>query len=83
LDAATAAGVSDFCCFDVIFFNWLEEGERREAIDQLGSVLRPSKALQQLLEDQSCREDLIYPQKCVAEGHDLGCGLLNITTQSQ
>jgi hypothetical protein len=67
--AATTAGVSDFCCFDVI--------------DQLGSVLRPSKALQQLLEDQSCREDLICPQKCVAKGHYLGCGLLNITAQSQ
>ena len=52
-------------------------------IDQLGSVLRPSKALQQLLEDQSCREDLICPQKCLAEGDDLGCGLLTITSQSQ
>jgi len=39
--------------------------------------------LQQFLEDQSCREDLICPEKCVAEGHYLGCGLLNITAQSQ
>ena len=43
----------------------LEEGERLEAIDQLGSVLRHSKCLQQLLEDQSCREDLICPQECL------------------
>jgi hypothetical protein len=28
LHAATTAGVSDFCCFDVIFPNWLQEGER-------------------------------------------------------
>jgi hypothetical protein len=39
--------------------------------------------LQQLLENQSCREDLICPQKCVAEGHYLGCGLLNISAQRQ
>jgi hypothetical protein len=83
LHAATTAGVTDFCCFDVIFLNRLEKGERLEAIDQLGSVFRPSKALQQLLEDQSCREDLICPQKCMAESHYLGRGLLNITAQSQ
>jgi hypothetical protein len=39
--------------------------------------------VQQFLEDQSCREDLICPQKCLTEGHYLGCGLLNITAQSQ
>ena len=48
-------------------------------LNQLGPVLRPGKALQQLLEHQACGEHLISPQQCVAEGFHLGRGLLSIT----
>lgn len=52
-------------------------------LNQLGLVLWPSKTLQQLLEYQACGEHQICPQKGVAEGDHLGCGLLNTTAQSQ
>jgi hypothetical protein len=54
----------------VIVLHGLEEGQRREALDQLGPVLRPSKTLQQLLGQQWCHEKLVCPnpKQCGEEG---------------
>ena len=79
LHAATAAGVPDFCGLDVIFLVRLEEGQRGEAFHQLGSCLWPSEALQKLLENQAGREDLICPQKGMAQSFHLGRGLLGVS----
>lgn len=83
LHAATAAGVPDFCCFDVVFPARLEEGESGEALDELGSRLGSGKALQKLLQYQTRGEYLIGPQQGMAECRHLGRGLLGVSAQSQ
>ena len=83
LHAAAAAGIADLCRVDVIFPVRLEEGQRAEAFNQLDTGLRPCEALQQFLEDESGREDLIGAEQSVSERRDLGRGLFGIPAQRQ
>jgi hypothetical protein len=59
LHTTATTGVADFRRFDVILTAWLKEGESKEAFHKLGARLRPREALQQFLDDEPGREDLI------------------------
>ena len=54
-----------------------------KALENLGACLRPSETLQQLLENESSREDRLATAKAVSERRNLGHGLGRTTTQCQ
>jgi hypothetical protein len=81
LDTVPAAGVSYFCGFDVVLAIWLQKREGGESLNQLGSRLRSSEPLQQLLEDQAGREHLVCALKGASKNlHGLG-GSFSVTAE--
>ena len=62
---------------------WLEKGEGGEAFHKLGPSLRPCKALEQLLEDEPGRKDLIRAEQGVLECRNLRRGLFSVSAQGQ
>ena len=81
LDTTSSAGVSHFSGFNVVFAVRLEKAECCEPIDQLATRLRSSKALQQFLQYQTCRKDLISPLESVLKRFDFWCRCLGVATE--
>ena len=67
LNAAPTARVADRGSFDVVRLVGLQEPKRAEALDKLRPCLRPDKPLQQFLQNQTGREDLIRSLKCLPQ----------------
>ena len=59
LNAMPTTGVADLGRFDVVVSIRLQESERGEPLDQLGTCLWPGKTLQQLLQNQPGRKNLV------------------------
>ena len=52
------------------FAVWLEKFERGESFDHVTARLAPIEALQKLLQNQTCREDLARPLESVLKRRD-------------
>lgn len=83
LNSAAAAGVANLRGFDVILPVRLDEPEGAKAFDELSPSLRPCKALQQLLQHETGREDLISAEQSIPERSHLRRGLFGIAAQRE
>lgn len=83
LDTVATARISNFRSFDVVFAVRLQESDRGEPGDQLVARLRPVETLQQFLQHQPGREDLVGAFESVPEGLHFRCGRLGVAAKGE
>jgi len=83
LNSCSTTRVSQRRRLDVIISVRNQERHRGKALENLAACLRPSETLQQLLENESGREDGLASPKAVSERRNLGHCLGRIPTQCQ
>jgi hypothetical protein len=83
LNAVPATRVADYGGFDVVFTVWLQESERGEPLDQLATCFGPRKALQELLQHQTRREDLVCSLETVLKRLDFRYRHLGVAVEGE
>ena len=83
LNSRATTGVAERCSLDVVISVRNQERYGGKPLENLGACLGPSETLQQLLENQSGREDGLPGAKGVGEGGNLGHRLRRVPTQCQ
>ena len=83
LNACATTRVAERCSLDVVISVRNQERYGGKPLENLGACLGPSETLQQLLENQSGREDGLPGAKGVGEGGNLGHRLRRVPTQCQ
>ena len=77
------AGVADFGSFDVILPVGLQKSKRGEPLYELRTCLWPRKTLQELLQNEAGREDLVCTFQCVPQRPDFRRQYLGIATEGK
>lgn len=72
LHTGTAASIAQACRTDVVVAFGLQQRESGKALDDLGLGFRTGKALQELLENESCRDDEFRAEQRIPEVVYLG-----------
>ena len=83
LDACSAACVPEVGGCDMVVTIRLQQGQSREALDDLCTGLRCGESLQQFLENQPRRDDDIVAHEGVLQQIDFGFGRRDITAQCE